>query len=242
MAENPFCGIRKKAFSYVYMRRENRQEDRLLEAQKSAKQLQAMETRQQIFNAALELLNNKDIEKITVRDIVAAANISIGTFYNYYKTKWDVYYETYVYSDAYFVEEVAPRLEGLSITEQIFLFFDEYARYSSEFTSPSQTKVLFNANNKCFNRDPHSGMQQVLRDIVSRGLKNGVLKPHSNILQMNISPGSGSRDDQKASDAISDYLMISARGLIYNWVTQDGCYDLRAATREYLTLWLKALE
>lgn len=217
-------------------------EDLNLESQKTAKQQQAIETRQQIFNAAVDLLNDKDIEKITVRDIVAAANISIGTFYNYYKTKWDVYYETYVYSDAYFVEQVAPGLAGKSTKDQLFMFFDEYARYSSELTSPSQTKVLFNSNNRCFNRDPHSGMQQVLRNIVVRGLENGDLKPCDSVLKMNISPGSGTDAGSKAADAISDYLMISARGLIYNWVTQDGNYDLRAATREYLTLWLKALE
>ena len=208
--------------------------------QKAAR-LQSEETRELIFNSALKLLNDKDIEKITVRDIVAAANISIGTFYNYYKTKWDVYYETYVYSDAYFTEEVAPRLKGLGTAEQLFLFFDEYARYSSDLSSPSHTKVLFNANNKCFNRDPHSGMQQVLRDIVSRGLENGDLKPCDPILKMDITPGSGTEKERKAADAISDFLMISARGLIYNWVTQDGRYDLREATREYLTLWIKAL-
>jgi len=211
-----------------------------LKYHKTSKQ-QSGETRQHIFRAALELLNEKDIEKITVRDIVAAANISIGTFYNYYKTKWDVYYETYVYSDAYFENTVAPQLEGRSTAEQLFLFFDEYARYSSDLSSPSQTKVLFNANNKCFNRDPHSGMQQVLRDIVSRGLASGELKPCSSVLKMDITPGSGADKETKAADSIADFLMISARGLIYNWVTQDGCYDLRAATREYLTLWIKAL-
>ena len=34
--------------------------------------------------------------------------------------------------------------------------------------------------------------------------------------------------------------MISIRGLVYNWCTKDGSYDLTAATRKFILRLLKA--
>ena len=77
---------------------------------KTRRQLQAEQTKDKLFEAAVSLLAEKDFEQITIRDIVAKAHVSIGTFYNYYSTKMEVFYETYRVADHYFSEVVAPAL------------------------------------------------------------------------------------------------------------------------------------
>ena len=57
---------------------------------KTRRQLQAEQTKDKLFEAAVSLLAEKDFEQITIRDIVAKAHVSIGTFYNYYSTKMDL--------------------------------------------------------------------------------------------------------------------------------------------------------
>ncbi|MDO5503670.1 MAG: TetR/AcrR family transcriptional regulator [Actinomycetia bacterium] len=50
---------------------------------------QRTETRDAIERAALELVDERGVEQVTVRDIAAAAGISERTFFNHYATKED---------------------------------------------------------------------------------------------------------------------------------------------------------
>ena len=58
------------------------------------RQQQAEQTKLNIFQAALELLEQTDFESITVRDIVRKAGVSVGSFYNAYSSKLEVFYQT----------------------------------------------------------------------------------------------------------------------------------------------------
>ena len=183
---------------------------------KSKRQLQAEQTKDNLFIAAVELLTEKDFDDITIRDIVARAQVSIGTFYNYYSTKMEVFYETYRIADHYFTETVAPLLSQGTVLERIMAFFDYYAHYSSDLTDMRMTKLLYNPDNTFFSRDPHQGMVGVLIGILQQGLEEGALA------------------GGESADEIAEYLMIAIRGLVYNWCTCNGSYDLAAATQKFV--------
>ena len=183
---------------------------------KSKRQLQAEQTKDNLFIAAVELLTEKDFDDITIRDIVARAQVSIGTFYNYYSTKMEVFYETYRIADHYFTETVAPLLSQGTVLERIMAFFDYYAHYSSDLTDMRMTKLLYNPDNTFFSRDPHQGMVGVLIGILQQGLEEGALA------------------GGESADEIAEYLMIAIRGLVYNWCTCNGSYDLAAATQQFV--------
>ena len=142
---------------------------------KTRRQLQAEQTKDKLFEAAVSLLAEKDFEQITIRDIVAKAHVSIGTFYNYYSTKMEVFYETYRVADHYFSEVVAPALTQGTVYERILAFFDYYAHYNSDLTDMKMTRLLYNTDNPFFNRDPHQGMVGVLIELLREGLEQGEL-------------------------------------------------------------------
>jgi len=181
-------------------------------------------TKLSIFNAAVELLGETDFEDITIRDIVRRANVSGGTFYNYYATKMEVFYETYQVADQYFNETVAPLLDQPTAYERVLCFFEHYAHYSSELTNMKMTRLLYNPDNPWFNRDPDGGMVGVLIQVLQDGLDSGEFSGH----------GDSARE-------LADYLMICVRGLIYNWCTEKGGYDLYAATRKLVERLMAAL-
>ena len=183
---------------------------------KSKRQLQAEQTKDNLFIAAVELLTEKDFDDITIRDIVARAQVSIGPFYNSYSTKMEVFYETYRIADHYFTETVAPLLSQGTVLERIMAFFDYYAHYSSDLTDMRMTKLLYNPDNTFFSRDPHQGMVGVLIGILQQGLEEGALA------------------GGESADEIAEYLMIAIRGLVYNWCTCNGSYDLAAATQKFV--------
>ena len=183
---------------------------------KTKRQLQAEQTKARLFNAAVALLAERDFDEITIRDIVARANVSIGTFYNYYSTKMEVFYETYRVADDYFREQVAPLLVQPTTLGRIQTFFHCYARYCSELTDMKMTRLLYNPDNPWFNRDSSNGMVGVLIHQLEIGLQNGSLT------------------GQDSAQEIATYLMIAVRGLVYHWCTLNGAYDLIEATHKYV--------
>lgn len=183
---------------------------------------QAAETKKLLFDTALQLLEEKEFDKITIRDIVNKANVSIGTFYNYYSTKLDVYYETYMIADEYFETTVKQELAKLDdIPEKILKFFDYYASYSCEITDLALTRILYNSANKCFDRHSDVGMMPLLVSILEEGLQKGIIK------------------SDKPATELGQFLMISIRGQVYHWCTNDGSYDLKEAVAEHAGLLMR---
>lgn len=172
---------------------------------------QAEETKLLVFNTALKLLDENPFEQIKIRDIVKAANVSVGTFYNYFSTKLDVYYETYCLADEYFKNEVEPALVQEQVKDRVLCFFEHYAAYSAEKTSLSLTKILYNSSNRCFIRQSTDGMHPLLVQLLQKGLDDGQLAT------------------SETAEEIADFLMVSVRGLVYDWCIRDGSYNLKKA-------------
>lgn len=166
--------------------------------QKTARQIQAEQTKLQIFEAAMRLLEVQDFETITVRDIVQEAHVSVGSFYNAYPSKLDVFYETYQVADNYFEQRVRPQLTEEDAVERIRHFFREYAVYNSDISLFALTKVLYNSDNACFHRENGSGMVQLLTECIQYGLDRGEL-------------ASG-----HTAEEIENFLMVCIRGLVYD--------------------------
>ena len=93
--------------------------------EKGKRKLQAEQTKDKLFFAADALLSEKKYEDITIRDIISKAGVSIGTFYHYFPTKLDVFYETYRVADYYFENVVAPQLNESSSYENILKYADQ---------------------------------------------------------------------------------------------------------------------
>lgn len=189
---------------------------------KTNRQLQAEQTKDKLFHAAESLLKEQDFDKITIRDITARAEVSVGTFYHYYATKLDVFYETYRLADEYFATVVSPLLTAPTAEENILLFFRHYAILNDEQTDRKLIYLLFNPANTYFNRESGEGMTTVLRGVVERGIASGEIV---------------TGDD---ADYIVRYFMICARGLVYNWCTSDYSYDLKAETQRFTQRLLRA--
>ena len=146
-----------------------------MENTKNKRQLQAEHTKRHIFRTALRLLDQQDFESITVRDIVREAGVSIGSFYNAYGSKLDVFYETYRVADEHFENNVRPKLTQDTVAEQILCFFYEYARYNSVETPISLTKILYNPNNPYFRRSSDRGMLPILTELAQLALTASAL-------------------------------------------------------------------
>lgn len=187
-----------------------------MEKTKTKRQLQAEQTKRHIFKTALLLLDQQDFESITVRDIVREAGVSIGSFYNAYESKMDVFYETFRVADEHFEVNIRPLLNQETIGERILFFFNEYARYNSVETPISLTKILYNPNNPYFRRSTDRGMVPMLTELAQLAVDRGEF-----------------RTDRSAED-IAQFLMICIRGVVYDWCLANGSYVLTDRVKEYV--------
>lgn len=183
---------------------------------KNSRKIQAEATKNKIYKTAIKLMEQKGFNNMKIDDICSKAGVSVGSFYNYFKSKDDILIEIYKRGDVYFEETVRPNVSEKSTAENIIVYFDYYARYN-EYTGVDTTKQLFASANKLYISKGRV-MQAVLIDIIIKGQESGeIIKDY-------------------APEEITEYLFIAARGMCYDWVSHDGSYNLREKMQKYMKL------
>jgi AcrR family transcriptional regulator len=182
----------------------------------NSRKIQAEATKNKIYKTAIRLMEQKGYSSMKIEDICTKAGVSVGSFYNYFKSKNDILIEIYKRADVYFRETVHPNVVGKSAPENIVDYFVYYARYN-EITGVETTKQLFASANKMYISKGRV-MQAVLIDVLKRGQESGELT-------LEFEP-----------EAMTEYLFISARGVCYDWASHDGSYDLQEKMRSYMKM------
>ena len=170
------------------------------------RQIQAQKTYDNIYESAMNLVEKKGFNNITVEEICAKANVSVGSFYNYFKSKQDILNEVFRKADEYFLIYVSNIPFEKNVYENIVDFFTHYGRYC-EGVKLEQLKQIYNTSNTLFIEEGRH-MQSVLKDILDRGKELGQL------------------NTDMESEEIVSYLFIALRGVIFDWCLHDGAYDL----------------
>ena len=178
-------------------------------------------TRKLVLEAAMELMKEHGYYGTTIRDICAAAGVSVGTFYTYFPSKQDVFSDIFGAADKLFTETVAGELKGDTVCEKIVDYFNYYAQLNLD-SSIEVMKVIYNSENTWFvNPRP---MHYVLIDLLAEGQENGELV-----------------SDIEPQDMMF-FLYTLARGCCYNWCIRDGNYDLKAQMEDFITRALKSYQ
>jgi AcrR family transcriptional regulator len=150
-------------------------------------------------------MKKRGFHKITIEDICKKADVSIGTFYHYFKSKDDILYEVYLRADNYF-KDVLNKMKSSNSLDQIVEYFQYYARYS-EHDSIGFTTHLYSIENKFFLKKGRF-MQSMLEDIIKQGQEKEEISK------------------EKKPEEIVDLLFLMARGVIFDWGLKDGKYNL----------------
>ncbi|MNV38897.1 HTH-type transcriptional regulator AcrR [compost metagenome] len=180
----------------------------------NTRQLQSIQTKKEIYNSALRLMKTKDLEEIKIGEICKEAGVSVGSFYNYFKTKSDILVEMYEQADSYLDEKYKAVSESRDAQEELVHYFEVYADYN-ENMGLETIKQLYTTNNKLFIAKGRY-MQTTLQDIIEKRQASGEL------------------DNQISSEDITEFLFIAARGVIYNWCLHDGDFNLTIKMKQYM--------
>ncbi len=183
--------------------------------------IKAQNTKEKIYNTSIKLFRIKGFDNVTIQDIAKAANISVGLFYNYYKSKNDILNQQFVIADEVFVNFANTGVQGNTIKEKI----KDYMLFYIDFVMNQPfdfTKVLYNNNNTLFIKEGRA-MQTLLNPIIEDGIKNKEI-----MVPMEV-------------NEINEYLYQAMRGLIFHWCLHDGSFDIHQRAEIYLDLLIKPL-
>ena len=104
-------------------------------------------TKHAIYKAFVELLNEKDMNQITITDIAKKANINRKTFYNYYSDTYEVIEEIQNLVVGAFIKNIGT-VEFTNMTDfltEIFVKFTETVNHDLEFYN-----LLFKTKNRSY--------------------------------------------------------------------------------------------
>lgn len=193
----------------------------MFERELTKRQIQAQNTRDLIYKTAIEMMEQKGFQNIKVAEICRAAGVSVGSFYNCFKTKNEILAEVFKKLDNYMLQIAPQKLEQGTAVEKILVFFEIYADYN-ENRGIDFIKQLYGVHNNLFiSKGRH--LQSTLRNIIEDGQNSGELS-----------------NDITTEDAV-EYLFVAVRGAIYNWCLYDGKFDLTKYVSAYVKKLLKAI-
>lgn len=193
----------------------------MFEKEFTKRQIQAQNTKDLIYKTAIEMMEQKGFQNIKVDEICKAAGVSVGSFYNCFKTKYEILDEVFKKLDHYMLEITPHRLKQGTSIERIFVFFEIYADYNID-RGIDFVKQLYGVQNNLFiTKGRH--LQSVLQNIIVEGQNLGELS-----------------NDISADDAV-EYLFVAVRGAIYNWCLYDGKFELTEYVSKYVKKIIKAI-
>jgi len=176
---------------------------------------QALATKNKIYKCGVRLLEKHGYDNITVEQIAQKANVSVGTYYHYFPSKFDLLTEVYRQGDLFFKTQISDLLHRYdNCAERITEYFVLYAHLSIDSGIEMISKLYVPTNTMFITQGRI--MQDLLTDILRQGQENGELT------------------DVIAAEIITEKLFIVARGVIFDWCLRKGKSDLIADMTEFV--------
>jgi TetR/AcrR family fatty acid metabolism transcriptional regulator len=170
---------------------------------------QALNTKKRIYQDGVQLIEKYGYEQVTVAQIAKKAGVSVGTYYHYFQSKFDLFVEIYRQGDEYFKVKVPEVLDQYdNCAARVTAYFAIYAQLSID-DGIGMVRNLYVPTNKMFLTHGRA-MQDLLTDILREGQENGELTR------------------AEAPEKITEQLFVAARGVIFDWSLHDGKNNLIA--------------
>lgn len=87
----------------------------------TSRQKKALETREKLLKTSLDLFNKYGFEHVSVEQITKACNVSKGTFYTHFPSKYDVILEKFMELDQFYSTVEKNIDPSLSASEKFYL-------------------------------------------------------------------------------------------------------------------------
>lgn len=186
---------------------------------------QALNTKKNIYEAAITLVQEKGFENVSIEDITTRANTAKGTFYLYFRSKQDLIYHTIdMYDEISF--RSYEKVKDLPTFEQQLVQYLCYANEEILLIGEKILNALIGLNltqERKFVIAEGRTVLEVLGKIVEKGLETGELSI------------------EHSAEYYMEMIIIFMQGLDYYWCNAENGFDYVEATRREALVFAKGL-
>lgn len=194
------------------------------------RKLQAIETKKKIFDATMELIDEKGIDSVQIEEISRKAGVSIGLFYKYYANKSDVIMEAkYRALEDFYTVVHETLLDGLRGEEKILRFVWHIVGYHENRMSKEELKhiyatILSNSDRRQLIMTEKRPIYLAFKEGLMEMVEDGVLKETVSV------------------ETATNHLAMLVRGTIFEYLLTDDPFDVVGTSNDLITTYLKGLK
>lgn len=195
---------------------------------KNTRKLEAQETKKRIYEAAVTLMHTHGLDGFTVDEIVKAANVSKGSFYVHFKSKYSLIaehvstvdndYEIFYQS---IKKDIPARDKLILLTEKIAQVMIQEVGFKTMRTiyevalkNADGTQAVLNHNRK---------LRHIYEEIIRQGVEAGEFKETLDF------------------QVISQHLVMGVRAMTYEWCVRYPNFDLKKEVVQHLSYLIEGI-
>lgn len=182
-------------------------------------------TKRNIYHAALELIESKGYDNVSIEDIAQKANTAKGTFYLYFKSKQDLIYHTIEMYDR-IAEEAYEKIKNLPTFEEQLIGYLRNANQAIEEIGEQILIALLGHNlteKQKFVTCEERSIYKALKKIIEKGYETGEISP------------------EKGTEFYIELIIIFIQGLDYYWCNANCEFQYVEASEREARIFAKGL-
>lgn len=186
---------------------------------------QAQATKRKIYRSAIELIQSKGYENVSIEDIAQRSNTAKGTFYLYFKSKQDLIYHTIQMYDE-IAENAYQKIQQLPTFEEQLVGYLYFANTEIQAIGDKILNALLGHNltetNKFLTVEKRA-IYQALQRIIEKGYATGELSKEYDIA------------------FYTEMIVIFIQGLDYYWCNANPTFDYVKTSEREARIFVKGL-
>ena len=188
------------------------------------RQTQAEQTKQRLFDTALELFKKKGFDNVSVDEIVKQSNSSKGAFYGHFKSKYGIFIEKFKEIDSFYEEFVRTIPQESTFKEKILLLFEGQMDYLANILGKDLMRTVYisglNDTDENFFANSERSLYRIVRGMISEAIEREELQ--------------GNVDIQQLTWQITRCM----RGTLYDWHAFGEAFELQKESREFIEVFM----
>ena len=194
------------------------------------RQKKALETRNKLLHKSLELFGKYGFEHVTIEQITKACDVSKGTFYTHFPSKYDVILEKFKEFDTFYdtvEKEINP---SLSASEKILTIYNEQMLYIINVVGKDVLTTVYTAamtnqvEEDHYLISPERKIFQILNNYIAEGVTSGEFRQDLSIADM------------------QSIIQRCMRANVYDWLIHNETFDLVKEMRLFTSVVLDGLK
>lgn len=196
----------------------------------TSRQKKALETREKLLKVSLDLFNKHGFEHVSVEQITKACQVSKGTFYTHFPSKYDVILEKFKELDSFYGSVEKNINRTLPPSEKILLLYQEQMKYLTHVVGKDLLRTVYTAamtnqvEQDHYLINPQRLIFQMINAYIEEGIQLGEFRQGLEVGQ------------------IQTIIQRCMRANVYDWLIHNEDFDLSAEMAQFTAVVLDGLK